>query len=139
MFKKFTAFILAAIVMMIFSVSAFAAGNDLIYIKRPESCYASTSDRTYTISAVGAAGTNITVSQYDSATNSYKVIKSQTQIGASGLYSVVVDLNNNSNLFRVYASNGSGEQTVDITINKIKKSTVDRLKGITVTIKNFFG
>lgn len=150
MVKKLTALFIVAVTMLTFASSAFAAyGNtipswaygsrgDLIYIKRPESCYASTSDKTYTISAVGAAGTNIKVYKYNSSTGEYSVIKGQTQIGASGLYSTVVDLNDNSNSFKVYAWNDYGEQVVDVNINKIKKSSVDRLKGITVTIKNFF-
>ena len=151
MAKKLTALLIVMVTMFTFVSSAFAEyGNtipswaygsrgDLIYIKRPESRYASTSDKTYTISAVGAAGTNIKVYKDNSSTGTYNVVKGQTQIGASGLYSVVVDLNDNSNSFKVYAWNGYGDQVVDVSINKIKKSTVDRLKGITVTIKNFFG
>ena len=50
------------------SLSLYAAGNSnsLIYIKRPESHSASTSDRTYTISAVGAQGTKVRI--YESST-----------------------------------------------------------------------
>lgn len=117
--------------------SAVGSRNDLIYIKRPESHSASTSDKTYTISAVGGSGTKVWVYKYNSSTNSFNLIKGETQIGASGLYSVVVDLNDNSNVFIIYAENAYGNQIERIDINKIKKSTVDKLKGITVTIKNF--
>ena len=112
--------------------------NDLIYIKRPESHSASTSDRTYTISAVGGQGTRIKIYRYDSYAGVAKIVKGETQIGASGLYSVVVDLPNDYNAFLVTAENGSGSQVVRIDINKIKKSTVDKLKNVTVTVKNFF-
>lgn len=122
------------------TVSLGDGGNrsDLIYIKRPESHSASTSDKTYTISATGSQGTTIKVYKYNSSTGTASIIKGGTKIGASGLYSVVVDLSDNSNTFVVTAEDGNGgEQKVQITISKIKKSTMDKLKGITVTIKNF--
>lgn len=111
---------------------------DIIYIKRPESLSASTSDKTYTISAVGEQGTKIKVYKYDPATNVCTIIKNETYIGASGLYSVVVDLPDNSNIFVVTAENSKGSQAVRIDIDKIKKSTIDRLKSVTVTIRNIF-
>jgi len=149
MLKKLSAIVLVIVLAISLGTSAFAYGNtipadavgsrtDLIYVKRPESCYASTSDKTYTISAVGSAGTKIKVYKYNEATYTYTLVKGETQIGASGLYSTVVDLDSNSNSFKIHASNASGDQIVNISINKIKKSTVDKLKGITVTIKNFF-
>lgn len=123
------------------TISLYEKGNstDIIYIKRPESCSASTSDKTYTISAVGAQGTKIKVYKYNPATGNCGIIKNETYIGASGLYSVVVDLPNDSNIFVVTAENSRGSQAVRIDINKIKKSTVDKLKSVTVTIRNFFG
>ncbi len=112
--------------------------NDLIYIKRPESHSAATSDRTYTISAVGGQGTRIKIYRYSWASGMANLIKGETQIGASGLYSVVVDLPDNSNIFLVTAENAAGSQVVRIDISKVKKSTVDKLKNVTVTVKNFF-
>lgn len=122
------------------SLSLYAAGNSntLIYIKRPESHSATTSDRTYTISAVGAQGTKIRVYRYNPSAGTCYLIKNEAQIGASGLYSTVVDLTSDSNVFMVTAENGSTNQVVRIDINKIKKSTVDRLKNVTVTIRNYF-
>ncbi len=123
------------------TLSLYAQGNSnsLIYIKRPESHSASTSDLTYTISAVGSNGTKIKVYRYNPSTGTCYLIKNETQIGASGLYSTVVDLTSDSNVFLVTAEKGSGNQVVRIDINKIKKSTVNRLKTVTVTIRNFFG
>ena len=151
MFKKLiTAIILAtALVSVIPSVGYASFGDtisltekgtrsDIIYIKRPESLSASTSDKTYTISAVGEQGTKIKVYKYNSSTNNCTIIKNETQIGASGLYSVVVDLPDDSNIFVVTAENPDGSQAVRIDIAKIKKSTIDRLKSVTVTIRNFF-
>ncbi len=123
------------------TIPANVAGSrsDIITIKRPESLSASTSDKTYTISATGASGTTVTVYKYSPSENIGKLVTGSRQIGASGLYSTVVDLTDDSNTFIVYAENSSGSQVVRIGINKIKKSTVDRLKSVTVTIKNFFG
>ncbi|MCH5184687.1 MAG: hypothetical protein J1F64_01050 [Oscillospiraceae bacterium] len=110
----------------------------LIYIKKPESCSASTSDKTYTISAVGTPGTVVSVYKYNASSGLYILVKDDVVIGSSGLYSMVVDLDDNSNSFRVYAQNGYSNQTVNIEINKIKQSTINKLKGISVTIRDFF-
>lgn len=148
--KLFSVLILTAVMAIFLPLTSFAAfgnsislntggtRNDLIYIKRPESHSAATSDRTYTISAVGGQGTRIKIYRYNAAAGMANLIKGETQIGASGLYSVVVDLPDNSNIFLVTAENASGNQVVRIDINKIKKSTVDKLKNVTVTVKNFF-
>lgn len=119
------------------SLSEKGNSTDIIYIKRPESHQASTSDRTYTISAVGEQGTKIRVYKYNPQTEYCSIIKNETAIGASGLYSVVVDLTDDSNIFVVTAQNSRGSQAVRIDINKIKKSTLDRLRNVTVTIRNF--
>ena len=113
------------------SLSIYAQGNNntLIYIKR----------RTYTISAVGAPGTKVRVYRYNPNAGVCYLIKNETQIGASGLYSTVLDLTADSNVFMVTAENANGNQVVRIDINKIKKSTVNKLKNVTVTIRNFFG
>ena len=123
------------------SLSLSAKGNtdSLIYIKRPESHSAATSDLTYTISAVGSKGTKVKVYRYNPQAGTCYAIKNETLIGASGLYSTVVDLTSDSNVFLVAAENGASNQVVRIDISKIKKSTVNRLKTVTVTIRNFFG
>lgn len=118
-------------------VNAVGTRSDIITVKRPESLSASTSDKTYTISATGAQGTRIKVYKYIPSENAAKLIVSERAIGASGLYSSVLDLTSDSNTFIVYAENQSGSQVVRIGINKIKKSTIDRLKNLTVTIKSF--
>lgn len=119
------------------SLSEKGTASDLIYIKRPESHSASTSDRTYTISAVGAQGTKIKVYKYNPSSGVCTLIKNETSIGASGMYSVVVDLVSDTNIFVVTAENSKGSQAVRIDISKIKKSTVDKLKNVTVTIRTF--
>lgn len=118
-------------------VSAQGNSSSLVYIKRPQTLSASTSDKTYTISAVGPEGTTIRIYRQIPGTDNCQVIKSAQQIGASGLYSTVVDLPNDSNTFVVYAENGTTNQVVKIGISKVKKNTVDRLKSVTVNILNF--
>lgn len=118
-------------------VSAQGNSSSLVYIKRPQTLSASTSDKTYTISAVGPEGTTIRIYRQIPGTDNCQVIKSAQQIGASGLYSTVVDLPNDSNTFVVYAENGTTNQVVKIGISKVKKSTVDRLKSVTVNILDF--
>lgn len=118
-------------------LTAQGSSSSLIYIKRPQSHSASTSDKTYTISAVGSAGTTIRVYRYSDADDTCVLIKSAKQIGASGLYSTVLDLPNSSNTFVVYAEKDGQDQVVQIQISKVKKSTVDKLKSVTVNILNF--
>ena len=120
-------------------ITAQGNSEDIIYIKRPESHSASTSDRTYTISAVGAAGTAIKIYKYNPSADVCQLIKSTTYIGASGFFSTVVNLNEDNNVFMVYAENASGNQVTRIDISKIRKSTVNRLKNVKVTMKNFLG
>lgn len=115
------------------------SSDTIIYIKRPESHSASTSDLTYTISAVGAQGTAIRIYKYSPADGFCKLIKGTTYIGASGFFSTVVNLTEANNVFMVYAQNSTGDQVARIDINKIKKSTVNKLKNVTVTMKNFLG
>ena len=121
------------------TIPADVAGSrsDIITIKRPESLSACTSDKTYTISATGAQGTLIKIYKLDPSANVGKLVTSERLIGASGLYSSVVELNDDNNTFIVYAEKDSSSQVVNVSINKIKKSTIDRLKNVTVTIRNF--
>lgn len=120
-------------------INAKGNSDTIIYIKRPESLSASTSDRTYTISAVGAQNTAIKIYKYNPSSGLCYLIKNTTYIGASGFFSTVVTLNEDNNVFMVLAENSSGEQITRIDISKIRKSTVNKLKSVTVTMKNFLG
>lgn len=116
-------------------VTAQGNSSTLIYIKRPQSHSASTSDKTYTISAVGSKGTKVKI--YKESDGIGQLIKAEKEIGASGLYSTVVDLTQDINNFIVYAENGTNDQVIKIQISKVKQSTVDKLKNLTVNILNF--
>ena len=120
------------------SIPLSAEGNstNLIYIKKPRSLSGSTSDKTYTISATGLQNTKVRVYRLTSG-EICELIKSEKQIGASGLFSTVVDLPDSSNTFVIYAENGSSNQVVKIQISKVKQSTVDKLRNVTVNVLNF--
>ena len=120
------------------SIPLSAQGNssNLIYIKKPRSLSGSTSDKTYTISATGTKDTKVRVYRLTSGENC-ELIKSEKQIGASGLFSTVVSLPESNNTFVIYAENGSSNQVVKVQISKVKKSTVDKLKNVTVNVLNF--
>lgn len=146
--KRFISLILALLVVFSVQYASFAAyensipisaqGNssNLINIKRPKSLSGSTSDKTYTISATGLQNTKVRV--YRLGENDVcTIIKAERQIGASGLFSTVVDLPESNNTFVIYAENGSSNQVVKIQISKVKKSTVDKLRSVTVNVLNF--
>ena len=146
--KRVLSLILALLVVFSVQYASFAAyetsipltaqGNstNLIYIKRPRSLSGSTSDKTYTISTTGLQNTKVRVYRLDES-GACGLIKSERQIGASGLFSTVVDLPESNNTFVVYAENGSSDQVVKIQISKVKKSTVDKLRSVTVNVLNF--
>jgi len=146
--KRLIALALALLAVVCVQFSSFAAyetsiplsaqGNstNLIYIKKPRSLSGSTSDKTYTISATGLKDTKVRVYRLTSG-ESCDLIKSEKQIGASGLFSTVVDLPDSNNTFVIYAENGASNQVVKVQISKVKKSTVDKLKNVTVNVLNF--
>ena len=146
--KKFVSILLALLAVFSVHCASFAAyetaiplsaqGNatNLIYIKRPRSLSGSTSDKTYTISATGLQNTTVRVYRLTSDDNC-EIIKAEKQIGASGLFSTVVELPESNNTFVIYAENGASNQVVKIQISKVKKSTVDKLKSVTVNVLNF--
>lgn len=120
------------------SIPLSAVGNstNLIYIKKPRSLSGSTSDKTYTISATGVQNTKVRVYRLTSGEHC-ELIKAEKQIGASGLFSTVVDLPDSNNTFVIYAENGTSNQVVKIQISKVKQSTVDKLRSVTVNVLNF--
>lgn len=147
--KKFMAVICIVCALSVLgSVCAFAApyslsqwdygnSNSLIYIKRPASHYATTSERTYTVTTAGQSGVAVTIyrkSRYDS--NFYKVYQGgyllSGTIGSSGVYVVSIELLEGGNKLRVYAENYDERQIIDIDITRISKTQLDRINGLSV-------
>lgn len=122
-----------------YSLSPWETGNSnsLIYIKKPASLSATTSERTYTVTAGGVPGVDVTIyrkSNYDG--NFYKVYQGgyllSGTIGASGVYVVSIELVEGGNKMRVYAENNSERQIIDIDITRLSQSQLDRINGLSV-------
>lgn len=147
--KKIMAVVCIVMVMSIFSsVCAFAAPyslspwdsgntNSLIYIKKPAALSATTSERTYTVTAAGRSGVDVTVyrkSNYDG--NFYKVYQGgymlSGRIGASGVYVVSIELLEGENKMRIYAENNNERQIINIDITRLTRSQLDRINGLSV-------
>jgi|GEM_PF-3832656 len=120
------------------SVSPNASGNSnsLIYIKKPASLAATTSERTYTVSTAGRPGVEVTIlrkSYYDGMF--YKVYQGgylEGTIGASGVYVVSIELIEGGNSIMVYAANNDERQIIKININRITRSQLDRINALSV-------
>lgn len=128
--KKLTAILLALSVMASSGVVAFAApntvstgaksnANTIIYVKRPESLYDVTSDSVYTISATAKNGAKVSVYKKGSDNQYHKIYTDAKTVGASGLYTVTVNLANGANNFLLYAEGKAIEvQIVKVAITK---------------------
>lgn len=147
--KKLMAVVCIVMAMSVFSsVCAFAAPyslspwdsgntNSLIYIKKPAALSATTSERTYTVTAAGRSGVDVTVyrkSNYDG--NFYKVYQGgymlSGKIGASGVYVVSIELLEGENKMRIYAENNNERQIINIDITRLTRSQLDRINGLSV-------
>ncbi len=123
---------------------SFSGGTKgLMFIKRPETLSASTSDKTYTISASVKEGCVVKVYRKN-ASGGYDVIHQNgaalvSKVGASGFYSVSVVLNEGDNNLMVTADAGNGVvQEEKITIKRIGRSTLDKLSQITLNLFSMF-
>lgn len=147
--KKVFAVVCMVLALSVFSgVCAFASpysiapwetgnSNSLIYIKKPASLSATTSEKTYTVSAAGRPGVDVTIyrrSSYDG--NFYRVYQGgymlEGTIGASGVYVVSIELIEGGNKMLVYAENDWERQIIKIDITRISQSQLDRLNGLSV-------
>lgn len=122
-----------------YSLSQWDTGNtdSLIYIKKPASLSATTSERTYTVTAAGKPGVDVTIyrkSNFDGYF--YKVYQGgyllSGTIGASGVYVVSIELLEGGNKMRVYAENNDERQIINIDITRLTRSQLDRINGLSV-------
>jgi hypothetical protein len=119
------------------SPNATGNSNSLIYIKKPASLSATTTEKTYTVSAAGRPGVELTIlrrSNYDG--QFYKVYQGgyglEGIIGASGVFVVSIELIEGGNKVMVYAANNDERQIIKIDITRITKSQLDRINGLSV-------
>lgn len=114
-----------------------STSDSLLYIKKPASHSATTSERTYTVSAVGKPGVDVTVyrkSAYDG--NFYRVFQKgymlESTIGASGVYVVSIELLEGGNKMIVYAENNVERQIIKIDITRLSKNQLDKIKSLSI-------
>jgi len=119
------------------SPNATGNSNSLIYIKKPASLSATTSEKTYTVSTAGKPGVEVTIlrkSYYDG--QFYKVYQGgyglEGTIGASGVYVVSIELIEGGNTIMVYAANNDERQIIKIDIRRITRSQLDKINSLSV-------
>jgi hypothetical protein len=153
--KTVISLLLAAVIMACGVIGASAAApvefasdcsgksSDVIYVKRPEKLYDTTTDSTYTISATAKEGTQITVYKKNPLDGKYRQIYFEegklntTKVGASGLYSVSLNLSDGANNFLLYAEGEVLEvQIVKVDITKSELRLVDKIIQLTMRSAN---
>ncbi len=146
--KLLVCFAMVLMVTLLCSVCAYASpyslsgnetstSNSLLYIKKPASHSATTSERTYTVSAVGKPGVDVTVyrkSAYDG--NFYRVFQRgyilEGTIGASGVYVVSIELLEGGNKMIVYAENNYERQIIKIDITRLSKNQLQKIRSLSI-------
>ncbi|MBQ4159493.1 MAG: hypothetical protein IJD83_01035 [Clostridia bacterium] len=133
----------------ILSVAAMAAptkvpanynsGNSssLLSVKKPATLTATTSERTYTVTAAGKPGVDVTVYRKSKLDGQfYRVFQNgyflTSTIGASGVYVVSIELLDGGNTMLLYAENENERQVIRIDITKLSKSQLDRINNLSV-------
>ena len=118
------------------SPNATGNSNSLVYIKKPASLSATTSEKTYTISTAGKPGVEVTILRRSSLDGVfYKVYQGgylEGVIGASGVFVVSIELIEGGNKIMVYAANNDERQIIKIDIRRITKSQLDRINSMSV-------
>lgn len=122
-----------------YSIGEWESGNSnsLIYIKRPASLTATTSERTYTVTAAGQPGVDVTIYRRSNLDGIYyRVFQGgymlESSIGASGVYVVSIELVEGGNKMIVYAENANERQIIKIDITRLSQSQLDRINGLSV-------
>ena len=141
---------LAAVMIITFmlGVGAYAApyalsGNEvstsdsLLYIKKPASHSAVTSERSYTVSAVGVPGVDVTVFRKSSLDGRfYRVFQRgyalSGKVGASGVYVVSIELLEGGNKMIVYAENSVERQVIKIDITRLSAMQLERIRSLSI-------
>ncbi len=120
-------------------ISENATGNSdsLITIKKPANLSATTSERTYTVTAAGKPGVEVTVYRKSKLDGQfYRVFQNgyflSGTIGASGVYVVSIELIDGGNKMLVYAENEDERQIIKIDITRLSKSQLDRINNLSV-------
>lgn len=147
--KLITAVCLTLALLTVFSLAAFAAptkisenynsGNSdsLLTVKKPAALSATTSERTYTVTAAGKPGVEVTVYRKSKLDGQfYRVFQNgyflNSTIGASGVYVVSIELLDGGNTMLLYAENENERQVIKIDITRLSKTQLDRINNLSV-------
>ncbi len=148
--KKFAAALCLTLALLtVFSLSVFAAptkiadnyygGNSdsLLTVKKPATLSATTSERTYTVTAAGKPGVDVTVYRKSKLDGQfYRVFQNgyflSSTIGASGVYVVSIELLDGGNTMLLYAENETERQIIKIDITRLSKTQLDRINNLSV-------
>lgn len=114
-----------------------STSDSLLYIKKPASHSAVTSERTYTVSAVGVPGVDVTVFRKSSLDGRfYRVFQKgyalSGKVGASGVYVVSIELLEGGNKMIVYAENNVERQVIKIDITRLSSVQLERIKSLSI-------
>ena len=147
--KLFTLLCLTLALSAFLSVAAFAAptkigenyniGNTdaLMTVKKPASLKATTSERTYTVTAAGKPGIDVTVYRKSKLDGQfYRVFQNgyflTSTVGASGVYVVSIELLDGGNTMLLYAENANERQVIKIDITRLSKTQLDKINNLSV-------
>lgn len=151
---KYIGAILAAILVMLSGLGAYAAhpdtigeaesstASDLIVVKKPETNNSATTKTTYGVTGTGKNGVSVAYYKYDNG--GYTVIRNsegaaaQTKIGAAGVFYKQMSLSEGHNKFAVRAEYNGLCQVIYFDINLLKREVLDNVNSFTYDVQSIF-
>ena len=151
---KYIGAILAAILVMLSGLSAYAAhpstiggaesstASDLIVVKKPETNNSATTKTTYGVTGTGKNGVSVAYYKYNGS--GYTAIQSssgdtaQTKLGAAGVFYKQMSLSEGHNKFAVRAEYNGLCQVVYFDINLLKREVLDNVNSFTYDVQSIF-
>lgn len=112
----------------------------LVEVKNPETVPATTSTKTFVISAVAVEGASITLYNLNPETNLYEKMYNadgvaiESVVGASGLYAQQITLKEGINNILVHATNGFDDEAIRLEINFLGENFLEKIKTFTVEL-----
>ena len=151
---KYIGAILAAILVMLSGLCAYAAhpdtiggaesstASDLIVVKKPETTNSATTKTTYGVTGTGKNGVSVAFYRYEDG--EYTAIlnssgdTAQTKIGAAGVFYKQMGLSEGHNKFAVRAEYNGLCQVIYFDINLLKREVLDNVNSFTYDVQSIF-
>ena len=141
--KKFKILSALMVVLMMFSISAYAApaviypgtpsgSGDFIVIQNPPTDKAATFDKSYIISGYGKEGTNVCI--YKLVNGVYQKTDYSWTIGASGMFFKRIELDKGKNALICYAEMGGASQSVALEITYLGTVLSNKINDIKIDL-----